>query len=235
MNLYVGTSGFSYPTWKGTKEGELGTMLDAAFGKPGFYPAGTPQREFLRVYAQQLPSVELNTTGYRLPAVEQFRSWAAETPEGFRFAVKMAHPGRAAMFAERVRGLGDRLGPVRIVVQKARDDTFLEQLLGALDPGLAWALDFRHQSWAGVQTGRVAVVGELAGEAPFRYLRLREPPYSDDDLRSWADRVRPLLEDGIEVYAYFKHEDEPTAPAYAARLLELSGQTARPPRRRMER
>jgi hypothetical protein len=32
-----------------------------------------------------------------------------------------------------------------------------------------------------------------------------------------------LLADGIRVYAYFKHEDEPSAPAYARRLLELLG------------
>ena len=40
-------------------------------------------------------------------------------------------------------------------------------------------------------------VGSLEAEAPFRYLRLREPPYSDDDLRGWAERLRPLLDDGI--------------------------------------
>ena len=37
--LYAGSSGFSYPTWK-----------------PGFYPAGTPQRDFLHVYAERIPS-----------------------------------------------------------------------------------------------------------------------------------------------------------------------------------
>jgi uncharacterized protein YecE (DUF72 family) len=202
--LYVGTSGFSYPTWK-----------------PGFYPAGTPSREFLRVYAECLNTVELNTTGYRLPAEDQFRRWAAETPEGFRFAVKVAHPNRVAASSERVRGLGDRLGPVRIVVQQARDDRFLARLLELLDSSLAWALDFRHESWAGAETGRVAVVNALDGDAPFRYLRLREPPYDEAGLAAWAARVRPMLDDGIEVYAYFKHEDEPTAPAYASRLREL--------------
>ena len=61
----------------------------------------------------------------------------------------------------------------------------------------------------------------LDGDAPFRYLRLREPPYDEAALAGWADRLRPVLAGGVEVYAYFKHEDEPTAPAYAARLLEL--------------
>jgi len=202
--LYVGTSGFSYPTWK-----------------PGFYPAGTPQNEYLRFYAAHLPSVELNTTGYRLPEEERFRRWAEETPDGFRFAVKMPHPNRLRAFTERVRMLGEKLGPVRIVVQQSRDDAFLAKLLDSLDPALRWALDFRHESWAGAQTGSAAIVNELDGAAPFRYLRLREPPYGDEALRKWAERIRPLLADGLEVYVYFQHEDEPTAPAYAARLLEL--------------
>jgi uncharacterized protein YecE (DUF72 family) len=202
--LYVGTSGFSYPSWK-----------------PGFYPAGTPQSDFLRLYAERLTTVELNTTGYRLPEEGRFRHWAADTPNGFRFAVKMPHPNRLAVFTERCRVLGEKLGPVRIVVQQARDDAFLARLLDSLDPAVRWALDFRHESWAGAEAGPAAVVGALDGDATFRYLRLREPPYDDEALRGWADRIRPLLEADCEVYVYFKHEDEPIAPAYAARLLEL--------------
>jgi len=201
---HVGTSGWSYPGWK-----------------PGFYPPATQQRDFLRVYAERFDTVELNTTGYRLPEEERFRQWAEQTPDGFRFAVKMPHPNRLGAFAGRVQALGEKLGPVRIVVQQARDDAFLAGLLERLDPAIRWALDFRHESWAGAETGHAAVVNALDGAAPFRYLRLREPPYDDDALRGWAARVRPLLARGIEVFLYFRHEDAPTAPAYADRLLEL--------------
>jgi hypothetical protein len=55
----------------------------------------------------------------------------------------------------------------------------------------------------------------------FRYLRLREPPYDEEALRGVAERLGPVLESGVDVFAYFKHEDEPTAPAYAERLREL--------------
>jgi uncharacterized protein YecE (DUF72 family) len=204
VSLYAGTSGFSYPSWK-----------------PDFYPAGTKAGDFLRTYADRLPTVELNTTGYRLPEEAQFRRWAEDTPDGFRFAVKMPHPNRLAVFTERVRSLGERLGPVRIVIQQARDDEFLARLLDAVDPALGWALDFRHDSWAGVDTGAAAAVNALEGDASFRYLRLREPPYDEAALAAWAERIRPLLTGGIDVYAYFKHEDEPTAPAYAERLRAL--------------
>ena len=204
MSLYVGTSGFSYASWK-----------------PDFYPAGTKAGDFLRTYAERLPTVELNTTGYRLPDEAQFRRWAEETPDGFRFAVKMPHPNRLASFTERVRSLGERLGPVRIVIQQARADEFLARLLDSIDPELSWALDFRHDSWAGVDTGAAVAVNALESAATFRYLRLREPPYDEAGLVAWAERIRPLLAEGIDVFVYFKHEDEPTAPAYAERLLEL--------------
>ncbi len=204
--LYAGSSGFSYASWK-----------------PEFYPPGTKAGDFLRSYAERLNTVELNTTGYRLPEEAQFRRWAEETPDGFRFAVKMPHPNRLVPFTERVRSLGERLGPVRIVVQQVRDDEFLARLLDALNPDVGWALDFRHDSWADVDTGAATAVNALEGDAPFRYLRLREPPYDEAALRGWAETLRPLLDEGIRLYVYFKHEDEPRAPAYAARLAELLG------------
>ena len=64
-------------------------------------------------------------------------------------------------------------------------------------------------------------VNDATGDAPFRYLRLREPPYSEEQLTEIAAGLEPLLESPGEVFAYFQHEDAPTAPAYAARLLEL--------------
>jgi len=205
--LYVGTSGWSYPTWR-----------------PGFYPAGTKPGEFLRHYSQRLPSVELNSTGYRIPAEEQFRRWAEQTPEGFRFAVKMqAYQLRqSATFEERVRLLGERLGPIRLLVGQARDEGFLTLALGSLPREQRIAFDFRHESWAGIELPENAVrVNDYEAEAPFRYLRFREPPYSARDVAGHAELLRPLLENGVEVYCYYRHEDEPTAPRYAERLLEL--------------
>jgi uncharacterized protein YecE (DUF72 family) len=201
---YVGTSGWSYPSWRA-----------------GFYPADADPKTFLRFYAERFATVELNTTGYRLPAEEQFTRWAAQTPDGFRFAVKMpvGRLDRIGTFVERVGLLGDRLGPLRVVVQRARDDGLLTFLQGSLPRELEIAYDFRHDSWSGVDVP--VRVNDLDAEASFRYFRLREPPYDDEALRAWAARFRPLLESGTRLYCYFMHEDEPTAPRYAQRLLEL--------------
>jgi uncharacterized protein YecE (DUF72 family) len=210
---YVGTSGFSYRTWK-----------------PDFYPADAKPKDFLRRYADRLPTVELNATFYRLPSEEQLVAWAEQTPPGFRFAVKMnrgiTHGGRLELiptFCERVRTLGERLGPILVQLppSRPRDDGLLQLYLDSLDPELRYAFEFRHDSWAGVDLGPHACVGSLEGQAPFRYLRLREPPYDDAALEGWAGRLRPLIESGVEIYAYLKHEDEPTAPLYAQRLLAL--------------
>jgi uncharacterized protein YecE (DUF72 family) len=207
--LYVGTSGWSYPTWRG-----------------GFYPKKSRPADFLRFYSERLPSVELNATAYQLPAEEHFTAWAEQVPPGFRFAVRMprliTHGSRLGLvgtFCERVRLLGDRVGPVLVVLDRPRDDGFLMLLRDSLDPGLEVAFDFRHESWDGVEVP--VRVNSLECDAPFRYLRLREPPYDDAALGVWAERLRPLLDEGVLVYCYFKHEDEPTGPRYATRLREL--------------
>lgn len=205
--IRIGTSGWSYPTWR-----------------PAFYPTGVEPSEFLAFYAGRFDTVELNTTGYRLPSEDQFRRWAAQSPDGFEFAPKL--PGGRLrgleVFESRVRALGDRLGPVRVSLKGSRDEGALELLLGSLDPSLRLAFDLEHPSWDGIEE-RLAEAGavrvnDLDRPAPFRYLRLREPPYDDEALRALAERLRALEE---PAYVYFRHEDAPTAPAYAQRLREL--------------
>ncbi|HEY3543533.1 MAG TPA: DUF72 domain-containing protein [Gaiellaceae bacterium] len=222
--LSVGTSGWSYPSWR-----------------PGFYPAGLDPSEFLRFYAQRFSTVELNTTGYRLPSEDQFKRWAEQVPDGFEFAPKLpgsgwerrrqsrqrpagrpgpppAAPWRLRsldVFESRVRALGDRLGPVRISLKSPRDEGAIELLLGSLDPALRLAFDLGDPSWDGIEP-RLAEAGavrvdDLETPARFRYLRRRERP---DDV--FAARVAAV---GETAYVYFRHGDEPEAPAYAEELL----------------
>jgi uncharacterized protein YecE (DUF72 family) len=202
QRVSVGTSGWSYPSWR-----------------PGFYPAGTDPAAFLAFYAERFPTVELNTTGYRLPAEDQFKRWAEQAPAGFEFAPKL--PGHRLRgldeFVSHVRALGDRLGVVRVSMKTARDEGALELLLGSLDPALRLAFDLEHPSWDGVEQ-RLAEAGavrvnDLDHPASFRYLRRREAP--DEE---FAARIRACAE---PAYVYFRHDDEPDAPKHALRLLEL--------------
>jgi hypothetical protein len=195
--IRIGTSGWSYPSWR-----------------PGFYPAELQPADFLGFYAERFDTVELNSTGYRLPSADQFRRWADAVPDGFEFSVKLplTRLDRVTTFLERVLALGDRLGPVRVVYEGPRDDGTLSFVEGSAPDGVRIAWDFRDDSWADVD-GIVRV--NDPGSEPFRYLRLREPPYSDDDLRTFAVSVRD------PAYVYVRHEDEPTAPATVQRLREL--------------
>ena len=210
--LLVGTSGWGYPSWQ-----------------PGFYPTGLDRGSFLSFYGERPPAVELNATKYRLPSEEQFRAWASQVAEGFRFAVKAPErvERRLATFEERVRALGDRLGCVRIVVERPRDEGMLELLLGSADPGIRYALDLRDPSWDGVEQRLAADgavrVGDASGQAGWAYLRYRELRYDETELGAIAAELAGLTARGVETFAFFRHGEEPDAPAAALRVLGADG------------
>jgi uncharacterized protein YecE (DUF72 family) len=80
-DIRVGTSGWSYPAGKGTWNGV-------------FYPAktrarGRPKIDELAFYAEHFDTVEINSSFYRVPSVETTKRWAARTPPGFEFSLKL--------------------------------------------------------------------------------------------------------------------------------------------------
>ncbi|MFC8192580.1 DUF72 domain-containing protein [Cellulomonas sp. NPDC057328] len=106
-DVRIGISGWRYAPWRGE-----------------FYPPGLPQRRELEYAAQQLSSIEINGSFYSLQRPDSYRSWRADTPDGFVFSVKgprfVTHMKKLAgvetplanFFASGVLALGDRLGPV---------------------------------------------------------------------------------------------------------------------------
>ena len=165
----------------------------------GFYPAGTRPERVPRLLRGQLATVELNATKYRLPSEDQFHSWAAQVPGRLPLrgqGARTAWSDGSHTFEERVRCLGDRLGCVRVVVERPRDDGFLELLLGSADPGIRYALDLRDPSWDGVEE-RLAEAGAVrvdddSGRAGWAYLRYRELHYEPDELDEIAAQRAPV-------------------------------------------
>jgi uncharacterized protein YecE (DUF72 family) len=233
--LYAGTSGFSYPTWKGR-----------------FYPRALPGARMLHHYAQRLTGVELNGSFYRTPPESTLRRWADETPSGFRFCMKanrgltysadtFDRVGLARLFTERIAVLGERLGPVLLQFPPVRhiDVGLLDSLLTALSRPAA--AEFRHDSWFAEDVyqvlrdhGAALVVTDEAKwpRAPrlqlgsIAYFRLRRG-YTNRALEPWVDEVRTAVATHDEVHVYFKHDSG--SPALARRLLRLA---AREPVRR---
>lgn len=231
-NIYVGCSGWAYTSWK-----------------PGFYPAKVSSKKFLEYYATRLNSVEVNYTFRSLPSEATIASWLAATGPDFRFSFKapqrITHILRlkscAADFASFAKSIepvrtAERLGivlfqlPPNFKADIPRFDAFLKE---AMPLGLRIAFEFRHESWfiddaySILQKYKavlcVAESDELVTPdkvtAPFACYRFRKSDYSPGQLDAVRDTLRRRAEMG-DVFAYFKHEEEPTGALRAAEVLE---------------
>ncbi|KRF02188.1 hypothetical protein ASG87_12035 [Frateuria sp. Soil773] len=143
--LRIGISGWRYAPWRGV-----------------FYPRGLPQREELHYASRQVASIELNGSFYSLQRPSSYARWYAETPRGFRFAVKaprfITHTRRlrdvdtalANFFASGVFALREKLGPIlwqcppSLRYDEALFDAFLARL--PRDTGQAASLARRHDA-----------------------------------------------------------------------------------------
>lgn len=97
--ILVGTSGWSYPNGEGTWNG----IFYPPRGARGFQPGNE-----LAYYAEHFDTVEVNSTFYRPPQAAFARRWVQQTPDTFRFSVKLyqafTHPGMRGRGTPPVRG-----------------------------------------------------------------------------------------------------------------------------------
>src|SRR5262245_16356684 len=223
--IWFGTSGFSYKEWR-----------------PLFYPADLPEKQFLQFYSSQLNSVEIDYTFYRMPNAKTIENWRAATPDQFRFALKasqqITHRQRLKTPSDAldyllgvVGGLEGRLGTMLYQLPPffKCDLEKLETFLSVLPRGIRSTFEFRHDSWfnpevyALLRKHNTALCIHDADDhttpmeitAGFTYIRFRRSDYAADARREWQDRLRTWARDGIEVFAYIKHEDNPDAPLIA--------------------
>lgn len=234
--LFAGTSGWAYPSWK-----------------PDFYPEKLAQKNFLKHYATQLNTVEVNFSFRQLVKETTIEKWIAETPADFRLGIK-AH--QVITHIKRLKKTEDflprflatleplaragKMGPVlfQLPPNVKADAEVLGEFLKIVPRGVPAAFEFRHETWFSDDIfnllkahNRALCVAETEERttpdvvtADLAYYRYRKPEYTPAERKAMVARIREHLEQGRDVYAYFKHEETPQGAIYAVEVLkEISG------------
>jgi uncharacterized protein YecE (DUF72 family) len=237
---YIGTSGWSYDSWR-----------------EHLYQ-GIPKKRWLAHASRRFTALEVNGSFYSQIQPTTYTRWAEETPEDFRFAVKghrfITHYKRlrdASESVERVlaqaSGLGDKLAavvwqlPARFTCDLARLDDFLGVLAGFTH--VRHALELRHKSWftdeVATRLARARVASCISDAPDFplwmavttdlAYVRLHghtrkyASSYSRRSLHAWAARVRTWIDEGRDVHVYFDNDAEGAAVHNALDLMAILG------------
>ncbi len=223
-NVLVGTSGFSYPEWKGT-----------------FYPEDLPAKKFLSYYSGHFRTTEINNTFYRIPVPKTTEAWYGEVGADFCFTLKLSQKithfkklkdvsEEMERFLEAAEALKEKMGTVLVQLPRyfKKDADVLHDFLRHYSGRAKLAFEFRHESWyndevygllkqfqsalAVVEAEEQDAVREIT--AGFVYMRLRKGDYKAQELKAWAKWIDSL---DTDVFCYLKHDQK--APLLAHQLL----------------
>jgi uncharacterized protein YecE (DUF72 family) len=235
--IWVGTSGYNYPEWKGS-----------------FYPETLSAAKMLPYYAARFPTVEINYTFYRAPTAKILEGWSRATPPHFRLTLKaprrITHDARlrdcgdsVRYFVETAATLDRKLGVLLFQLPPSlkKDLPLFDDFVQAFPGGVEAAFEFRHTSWLAddvyerlrarnlalcvADSERLSTPVELT--ADYGYFRLRDEGYTADDIGRWADTIAARTEGCRNAFVYFKHEEEGKGPEFARILMDHLGSAAR--------
>jgi len=230
MDLFVGTSGYSYKEWKGN-----------------FYPEDLPDKKMLSYYSERFSTVEINNTFYRMPKKEVFESWKEQVPANFKFILK------APKQITHIKPLKEKESPVEYFLKTSsvldeklgvylfqlppylrKDIQTLQKFLELIPGSVRAAFEFRHESWFNdelydcLKKGNFALclsdtdeepIKEITSTADWGYLRLRRTGYDKKSLAEWHNKISSQA--WKEGYIFFKHEEEGKGPEFAKKFIEL--------------
>lgn len=236
--VLIGTSGWSYASWRGT-----------------FFPVNVMVKHHLAYYATQFATAELNGVFYRTPTLGAVRGWRDNTPDDFVFAWKasqfITHWKRLsdksrnslALIEERLKILGPKTGPVlfQLPARFTCDAERLASFLKLLPKRRRYAFEFRHRSWYVKPVYdllhrydmSVCLSDHRDAPAPwqvtasFVYVRGHEPTgayhshYPDKKLRAWARHIARWRRQRRDVYVYFDNDQKSAAPFDGKRLMAM--------------
>jgi len=216
MKLQAGTSGFAFKEWKGP-----------------FYPSDLKDDGMLGFYASKFPTVEINNTFYRLPKEDVLRSWAAQVPASFTFAIKasqrITHHARlkpesasaVEFLLKNTALLGGQLGPIlfQLPPNLKKDADRLRAFVATLPADRRFTVEFRHETWfddevfgvlrdrdiALCVTEQPDFASPVVSTASWGYVRLHRLDYDMATLAEWAARIG--RQSWSEAYVYFKHDE----------------------------
>jgi len=143
-NLYVGCTGWGTKEWKGT-----------------YYPTKTKAADFLKEYAKQFNSIELNSTHYGTPKPETLQRWYEETPPDFIFCPKIhkaiSHRKTLGTDSDIIENtmnalsiFNEKLGPCFMQLPPYFDSSrmkSLEHFFEAFPSEFDLSIELRHESW----------------------------------------------------------------------------------------
>jgi len=232
---HLGTSGWSYPDWKGR-----------------FYPPELPSSDWLPFYASHFATVEINMTFYRFPKPETLRGWLERTPAHFSFTLKanrqITHLKKLRNVKSEVRyftilagSLREKLGCILFQLPPSitRDLDLLEEFLSTLSPEFKNVIEFRHESWYDesvwerLRVHRVTTCTVSSAQVPgspvetssvayFRFHGLtggHRYNYSDEELAQWAETIKKVKAE--ESYVYFNNDYQAYAVSNCQKLAGL--------------
>jgi uncharacterized protein YecE (DUF72 family) len=143
-SLYIGCSGFYNNDWKGS-----------------LYPEDAKSKDFLSLYSQVYNSVEINSTFYRKPTAKTLLKWVDETPEDFKFFIKIpktiSHEKRLKDCKEEIlefcnliqSNLKEKLSGFLYQFPPSFKNTQenIDLILNNIDFSFLNVIEFRHESW----------------------------------------------------------------------------------------
>jgi uncharacterized protein YecE (DUF72 family) len=233
LAIWVGTSGYNYPEWRGS-----------------FYPQKLATTKMLAFYAERLATVEINYTFYRSPTPPVLAAWSRQTPPAFRFTLKapkrITHDARLRdcgeplrRFVETAATLGGKLGMLLFQLPPffRKDVAVLDAFLEELPREAPAAFEFRHLSWFAdevlarlkarnlalcvADSEKLSTPVEITADCA--YFRLRDEGYTRRDIERWARTIADGTSRCREAFVYFKHEEAGKGPQFARQLKEELG------------
>jgi uncharacterized protein YecE (DUF72 family) len=234
MTYLLGTSGWSYPDWKGR-----------------FYPEDLPQRKWLPFYAEHFNTVEINMTFYRFPRPETLKGWLDKTPSNFTFTLKanrqITHykklqdvKGDLRYFYLLADSLQERLGCIlfQLPPSLTKNMDLLQDFLSHLSSSHKNVIEFRHESWFSedvyslLRSHKVIFcvvsspelpdhIVETAKTSYFRFhgrIGWYKYNYTDEELKEWAEAIKKTK--SKECFIYFNNDYHAYAVANCKKLDE---------------